>query len=467
MNASMILKLAASGLVLSFVTSGCTTGNARVSSVTQALPEKPAQAASAAAKARDLLAKNKAGRAVEQAEMAVAFSGRDAGYRTLLGQSYMAAGRFTSAIAAFDDAMTLGANDAQTVIGLALAQTAAGKNDDAVKLIMANSNVVPASDAGLALALAGDTQRAVYVLTEAARQPEADARTRQNLAFALAMSGRWAQAQIVAAQDLSLAKIDARMAEWSKLAQQPESHMRVASLIGVTPVKDAGMPVRLALAPAETPVELAAMVAADPAPIADYAPAPPAAEAVEVAVAAPVEPVPAIRSIELPMPTTAAKAAEAEVILADKTPYRAAPRVAAPAELAVAAKPAERPAAEEARTLAARVNLPRARSFDAKKPSGWAVQLGAYDTLGIAKEKWGALTRVNGLLKNYPASSQSASVKGRSFYRLTVNGLATQREAMQLCSALKARGQGCFVRAMGAGEKVEWASKATVRVASR
>ena len=472
MNASMILKLAASGLVLSFVNSGCTTGNARVASAAQALPEKPAQAANAADKARELLAKNKVARAVQHAEMAVAYSGRDAGYRTLLGQSYMAAGRFTSAITAFDDAMTLGANDAKTIIGLALAQIAVGKNDDAVKLIMASNTVVPAPDAGLALALAGDTQRAIYVLTEAARQTDADARTRQNLAFALALSGRWGQAQIVAAQDLSRDKIEGRMAEWSKLAQQPDSQMRVASLIGVTPVKDAGMPVRLALAPTEAPVELAAMVAADPAPIAEYAPPPPpAAEVVEVAMAAPAEAAPAIRSIELPMPTTAEKAAEAEVILADKAPYRAAPRVAAPAEMAVAAKPvvktAERPAATEARTLAARVNLPRARSFDAKKPSGWAVQLGAYDSLGIAKEKWGTLRRANGLLKDYPASSQSASVKGRSFYRLTVNGLATQREAMQLCSALKARGQGCFVRAMGAGEKVEWASKATVRVASR
>lgn len=476
MNASTILKLAASGLVLTFATSGCTTGAARVANASQALPEKPAQAANAAAKARELLAKNKVGRAVQHAEMAVAFSARDAEYRTLLGQSYMAAGRFQSAITAFGDAMTLGANDAKTIIGLALAQTAVGKNAEAVKLIMASNTVVPAADAGLALALAGDSQRAVYVLTDAARQPEADARTRQNLAFALAMAGRWAQSQIVAAQDLSRDKLEGRMAEWSKLAQQPDSQMRVAGLIGVTPAKDAGMPVRLALAPVEAPVELAAVVAADPAPIADYAPPPPpAAEVVEVALAAPVEAAPAIRSIELPMPTSAEKAAEAEVILADKTPYRAAPRVAAPAELAVAAapaakpaaKPAERPAATEARTLAARVNLPRARSFDAKKPSGWAVQLGAYDTLGIAKEKWASLSRTNRLLKDYPASSQSASVKGRSFYRLTVNGLATRNEAMQLCAALKARGQCCFVRAMGAGEKVEWASKAAVRVASR
>lgn len=470
MNASMILKLAASGLVLAFATSGCSTGTARVASASEAMPDRPGQAANAAAKARELLDKDKAAKAVAQAELAVSHANRDAGYRTLLGQSYLAAGRFNSAISAFDDAVTLGANDAPTIIGLALAKIAVGKEADAVKLIIASNTVVAASDAGLALALAGDTTRAIYVLTEAARKPDADARTRQNLAFALALSGRWAQAQIVAAQDLPLDKVDARMAEWSKLAQHGDKRMRVAGLIGITPVEDAGMPVRLALAPQEAPVELASVDAADPAPIVDFAPAP--AAPVEVAAAAPVAPVPSIRAVELPMPTTPAKAAEAEVILADKTPYRAAPRVAGTEELTVAAKPsaaapAPRPAASEARTLAARVSLPRARAFDAKKPSGWAVQLGAYDTLGIARDKWAAFSRANVLLKDYPASSQAANVRGRNFYRLTVNGLATRAEALQLCNALKARGQGCFVRAMGANEKVQWASKVAVKVALR
>src|SRR3546814_3355579 len=74
--------------------------------------------------------------------------------------------------------------------------------------------VVPASDAGLALALSGDSEAAIYILTGAARQKGADARTRQNLALALALSGHWAQARIVASQDLPLDKLEGRMAEW-------------------------------------------------------------------------------------------------------------------------------------------------------------------------------------------------------------------------------------------------------------
>jgi D-alanyl-D-alanine carboxypeptidase len=85
------------------------------------------------------------------------------------------------------------------------------------------------------------------VLTEAARAEGADARTRQNLALAYALSGRWVQARMLASQDLSPAKLEARMAEWSKLAEQPDAQIRVASLIGTKAQQDAGMPVRLAL----------------------------------------------------------------------------------------------------------------------------------------------------------------------------------------------------------------------------
>ena len=53
-------------------------------------------AASYATKARQALAKRDA-RAVEFAEQAVKAAPQDAGYRALLGQSYLMAGRFASA----------------------------------------------------------------------------------------------------------------------------------------------------------------------------------------------------------------------------------------------------------------------------------------------------------------------------------------------------------------------------------
>ncbi|MGH6695930.1 SPOR domain-containing protein [Sphingopyxis sp.] len=462
MNRKMLKNLAVSGFVLSLAT-GC-SGMGKMADAPSRAAGKPAIAAKSADLARVALEAGKPSKAVGLAEAAVAGSPRDAGYRALLGQAYLNTGRFASATAALTEAMELGATDSNTILSLALAQIAQNKNQQAVALLTQHRDTVPASDLGLALALAGDAEGSIYVLNEASRVKGADARTRQNFALALALSGRWAQARIIASQDLSAAKLEARMAEWSKLADQPNAQVRVASLMGTTAQQDAGMPVQLALgnfgdtqmAAAEPGVQLAS---ADPAPVADYAPPPVLADASSV-----------IRSVELPMPVRGADGVvpvtelpqpkpAGEVILADAAPYRAAPRVAGEGRV--------RPAQQQAIELAT-VLIPKAMGFDAKKPTGWAVQLGAYDSLGIAREKWGSLKKRNAVLASFPASSHAATVNGRNFYRLTVNGLATRADATSLCHQLKAQGQTCFIRAMGGSEAIQWASKAgPMRLASR
>ncbi|GGJ57158.1 sporulation protein [Sphingopyxis bauzanensis] len=465
MNRKMLMNLAVSGFVLSVAT-GCSGMGAMADAPARAAG-KPQVAAKSADQARAALEAGKVSKAVGLAEAAVAGSPRDASYRALLGQVYLNDGRFASATSALSEAMELGATDSNTIIALTLALIAQGKGAEAISLLQAHRDTVPASDIGLALALAGDSEGAIYVLTDAARAPDASARTRQNLALAFALSGRWAQAQILASQDLSPAKLEARMMEWSKLAETPNSQLRVASLIGTKAQVDGGMPVRLALSnygetqmaavDAPAPVELAS---ADPAPVAAYAPPPPVlADASS-----------AIRSIELPMPERNADGvvpvtelpqpkAASEVIMADAAPYRTAPRDASEGRI--------RPAQQQALELAT-VLIPQAIAFNAQKPSGWAVQLGAYDSLGIAKEKWGGLKKRSAMLANFPASSHAATVKGRTFYRLTVNGLATRADATSLCNELKAHGQTCFIRAMGGSESIQWASKASpMRMASR
>ncbi|HMO74177.1 MAG TPA: SPOR domain-containing protein [Sphingopyxis sp.] len=447
MNRNLIMKLAVSGFVLGLTTTGCSMG--KMANAPSNALGKPETAVKSASQARAALEKGKTSRAVGLAEAAVSASPRDGQYRALLGQAYLNDGRFASAAAALEEATELGVADGNTVLALILANLAQGKTADALALINRHRDTLPAPDAGLALALAGDTNSAIYVLGEAARAEGATARTRQNLALAYALSGRWAQARIIAAQDLSPAKIDARMAEWDALAREGSQPLRVASLIGVKAQADAGMPVRLALAnfadtqmaAAPAPVELAA---ADPVP--------------------PVEAAPAIRTVELPMPQRGADGvvpvtdlpapAAAPVILADATPYRSEPQLALPL-------------AEEARALVARF-IPQIAAFDAKKPSGWAVQLGAYDSLGIAKEKWGQLQRKNGQLASLPASSHAATVKGRTFHRLTVNGIRSEADARRLCSELRADGQACFVRRMGGSESIQWAAAPKpVQLASR
>ncbi|WP_432769287.1 MAG: SPOR domain-containing protein [Sphingopyxis sp.] len=468
MNRKLLMKLAVSGFVLGISTAGC-TGLGQSAAAPSSAGAKPGVAAKAADKARVALEAGKADKAVTLAEAAVAGSPRDGAYRTLLGQAYLNDGRFSSAAAALGEAIELGASDSNTIIALTLAHIAQGKNADAIALLSQHQDTVPASDAGLALALAGDTQAAIYVLSEAARAPGADARTRQNLALAFALSGRWAQARILAAQDLSIAKLDARMTEWAKLAEQPDGQLRVASLLGTAAQADAGMPVRLALAnypdtqmaaAQPAPVDLAS---ADPAPVATYAPPP-------VMLASADTTDSAIRTVELPMPQRDANGvvpvtelpspapAAAETILADAQPYRSAPATGGERL---------RPLQQQAIEIATNI-VPRAMAFNSKKPSGWAVQLGAYDSLGIAKEKWSLLKKRNGMLAGFPASSHAATVKGRAFHRLTVNGLASRDDAQSLCRQLKAQGQVCFVRQMGGSETIKWAAGASpLRLASR
>ena len=450
MNRKMLMRLAVSGFVL-----GVTTAASGLGTVAAA-PSEPA--AAAAGKARAAMEKGKDARAVGFAETAVAASPHDAGYRALLGQAYLNDGRFTSASTALAEALELGANDGHTVIALTLAHIAQGNTREAISLLSAHRDVVAAPDMGLALALAGDHEAAIYVLTEAARAEGATARTRQNLALTFALSGRWAQARVLASQDLALNKVEARMAEWSKLAEQPDPRLRVASLIGAKAQADAGMPVRLALHPQSG----TALASADPAPVDIYAPAPVMAPVMADASSA-------IRSVELPMPRRDANGAvpvtqlpqpqaAGEVIRADAAPYRAAPQ-----DRAETVRPAQKLAVE----LATRM-VPRAMGFDAKKPSGWAVQLGAYDSLGVAREKWGSLKQRNAMLANFPASSHAAVVKGRTFHRLTVNGLETRADATELCNQLKAQGQVCFIRQMGGAETIQWAAKAgSMQLASR
>ena len=460
MNRNLLMKLAVSGFVLGLTTTGCSMS--KMANAPSNALGKPETAVKSASLARTALEAGKTSKAVSLAEAAVSASPRDGAYRALLGQAYLSDGRFASASAALTEAMELGVTDSHTVLALTLANIAQNKTPEAMALLNSYRDTLPAPDMGLALALAGDNESAIYVLSEAARAEGASARTRQNLALALALSGRWAQARILAAQDLSLEKVEGRMTEWSQLAKEDNSQVRVASLIGVKAQVDAGMPVRLALAnfgdtrmaAADAPMQLAS---ADPAPVDAFAPPPPAVEASE------------IRTVELPMPqrdangvvpvTDLPSPVAAPVIMADAAPYRAAPRVAGEAAKA-------RPFHEEARVLATKF-MPQL-AFDAKKRTGWAVQLGAYDSLGLAKEKWGSLKSRNAMLGNFPASSHAAKVNGRTFYRLTVNGIRTRADADMLCGQLRADGQKCFIRQMGGSESIQWAARGTpLRMASR
>lgn len=221
----------------------------------------PAQAHESAA--RQDVAKGDLAGALGHAERAVEASPRDVGYRMLLGDLYLKNGRFRSAEAAFRDVLHLSPDNVRAAFSLALAEIAGGKRHSALARLEALTATAPGSDLGLAFALAGDTARAVSMLEVAARDPNAGARVRQNLALAYALAGDWQSSRLMAAQDLDPAAVPARMAEWASFAQPGSPAEQVAGMLGVRPADDPGQPVGLALAPNEPafaapePVEVA------------------------------------------------------------------------------------------------------------------------------------------------------------------------------------------------------------------
>lgn len=499
MTRTAFLKLAATGAVAAI---GLGAPSAVVMANGGDAPrENPARAARSADRAESALERGRVERAVSLAEAAVLLSPNDPSHRTLLGQAYLASGRFQSAVDSFDAAAQLGAVDSRSIIGHALSLIAVNRINDAVALLDASAQSLPASDYGLALAMAGQPERGALVLTDVVRAGGSSARDRQNLALAYALSSRWLEARLIASQDLVPDQVQARMTQWTQLAQADSPAVRVAGLIGTQPVSDSGMPQQLALRSAAAAPMLAATD--DPAPLAMYAPPAPA-ETDELVAAAlesgPVadetfareEPV-AVAQVELP---ASAAAPSAPVVAANGISYVSNPVIQplrsmvamvaplANPEPASAATPA--PAARPVRVAGANIPARTAAPAPAAAPAataaapatsptgpvrttGWSVQLGAFQSLAVAQERWGSISRRHAsLLGGHDAISTSATVNGRTVYRLSATGFATRAAAASACTTVSRAGGDCFVRQLAAGENVRWASRQTpTRVASR
>jgi Flp pilus assembly protein TadD len=444
MKTRTVLSLGLSAMVLGGTMVGCTQHGDIASASTLAAASGEQQASIEADKARNALDNGKGARAVPFAEAAVTLQPQDAGYRMLLASAYLKAGRFDSARQAFADVLSLDPKNAKAALNLGLAQIGSGKWSDAVKTLGEHRDVIPASDLGLALALAGDTNDALAVLVPAVRTEGADAKTRQNLALTLALSGDWQDARTMAAVDLSPADVDKRLEQWAALAHPKNQSDQVAAVLGVVPASDPGQPQALALnapvdiaAPTAAPVETAAVAAPVPAatpvaaPIADVAPAP-----VAVAAAAPQIHFADRHEVAQVLPVATPKVA---------TDARAVAAVTRPVPVAPMAAPAP-------------ANFAKGNFF---------VQFGAYDNANVAHDAWGRATRRYAALGLHTPSGMNVTVKGKSFYRLSVGGFA-RPDADRLCSGYRAHGGTCFVRGGAGDQTVAWAGKGkAVQLASR
>lgn len=395
-----------------------------------------------AMRAQTALASGDLATAVTLGEAAVEYRPGDASFRGLLGNIYLASGRYASAERTYHDALTLGAPDGQVVLKYVLVQIAQGKSGEAIAMLQEAQSLLDPADLGLALALAGRASDAVAVLEPAARARGADARLRQNLAFAYALGGDWQQARTVAAQDLAADQVDTRMAEWLAMARPGQASAQVASFIGIRPVADPGQPVRLALAkPAGTTRQAAVQLQ------------------VESVVAA-VQPAPQLAAVAAPAP---------EPVYAPPPPVEvAAVAPPLPMPLAEAPRPAPRRAAVHAPrpglTLAARVtqSLPELRRNAALRTgagrSRAVVQLGAFNSRAYIAGAWNKASSRHAALRQFtPVTARFDGPRG-TFYRLSVKGFASDRQAIDLCTSLKRAGANCFVRAAYNDAPVQLAS---------
>ncbi len=401
-----------------------------------------------ASQAQTALAKGQTSKAVELAEAAVLAEPRNASYRAMLGATYMEAGRFQSAATSFSDAMALGDTSPRTALSLALAQSASGDNRSAHALLTDYRDDLDAADLGLAMALAGDPNQGVHVLSNAIRGGENTAKTRQNLAYAYALQGNWRAARLMAAEDVPADKIDARISQWARTAAPELVQQRVAALLEVPVVGDTGQPAQLALANNPSNQQMAAEAAT-------MIPAPEAAPAFAVSDSGEL---PALATFQAPAQVAAAETPIYEP--AAETPPASfrqafATTVAEPARadgVTTAAKPARAPA----------VAAPR---LAVSAPGGdHMVQLGSFSSKDYAQRAIGIYAKRYANLSRYDMVINEARVNGKTYWRVAAGGMA-RSDARSACTSVKARGFGCI--AYAAANPLPGSVNTGVRMASR
>lgn len=403
-----MLGFAATTAIAALALSGCTTAGA---------PD----ASASASKAEAALASGKHARAVEYAEAAVLAEPRNAAYRTTLGAAYLDAGRFASAATSFEDARQLGDTSPRTALSLALARIALGQNAEAAEILNRNEDRIATADVGLALALAGQPERGVHLMSTAIRGGENNAKIRQNLAYAYALTGHWREARLMAEQDVPRSEVNLRMEQWALSADPRAYQYRVAMLLQAPAgVSDAGQPVQLALANTPGVEQLAAeAVAEHPAPAAEAS-----GELPPVAEVAQAEP-PALAAPELPVLQSPVQTALATPVTQDASRFVSEP-VVQPAAARRAAAPAATPTAQATHL----------------------VQLGSFSSEQGARKAW------NIYLKRYPELTghqmviSEAVVKGKRYWRVSAAGFG-KAASSAMCGKVKARGEGCFAYAEG------------------
>ena len=329
-----------------------------------------------------------------------------------------------------------------------------------------NDAIAP-GDLGLAYALAGQPERGIKLMADAIRAGDDSAKTRQNLAYALALNGNWKEAKIMAAQDVPADKLAARMLEWSQVSGPEASQQRIAALLGApVGVVDTGQPVHLALNSTPSIEQLAAEAAAvaAPEPVAELAVVQPAAvqpAAAELPALVETRLAPVEVEVEPSRPSNDFQTAFAAVTTASETVAQAAQEavqfIQQPVVQALSPRPEAAPAraaparaaptaAAPARTIAAAAP---ARDLTAAKADGThLVQLGSFGSEPSARRAWAIYAKRYPELAGHQMVISEAVVNGKRYWRVSAGGFDSAG-SRAMCGQVKGKGEGCFAYAEG------------------
>lgn len=463
MISTRFIKIAVSGLALGMSLTGGQASD--VAPSTSSAQAKQLQiAAEAAVKADVALSAQNYRSAIRLAETAVEFAPRNAAYRMILAQAYLGAGRFASAETSFSDTLTLTPDNGRAALNLALTEIAQGKRDQALSTLADYRTKLAVSDYGLAVGLAGNVETAIATLEDAIRGGDTDAKTRQNLALSYALAGRWADARVMAMQDLSGNDVNDRIAQWATFVRPASSYDQVASLLGVRPAQDAGQPTRLAL----NGFLDTAVAAAEPASL------PTTETPVQTASAAP-QPEAAASDATVPANMTSSgvlMGERREVVQTLPATYESSARANQIVGDGVrSVKQAVIPAAKPQHTISGAFAQPK-RSFRSVEAGRFVVQLGAFENALVSRDAWKRLS-VRYALSQFDPANSATKISGATFVRLSVGGFENRADANRVCARILNAGGTCFVRGVLGDAPAQWAQRGMpksvkpVRVAAR
>ena len=425
-----------------------------------------------AADARMAMANGEHGAAIQSAEAAVAAEPRNAAYRMTLGNAYLEAGRFGAASTSFEDAMALGENSPRAALSLALALTGQARYSEAAAVLSDWEGRIASADIGLAFALAGQPERGIHILTNAIRGGDNSVKTRQNLAYAYAVAGRWREARMMVAQDVPAHEVGNRMAEWAQLTHAEAYQARVAGLLGVPAnVRDSGQPVHLALVNAPGASQLAYEASApavdangELAAIDTDRMSVPATGGALPQVGAPADSPstfasafgsgPALAPVQAPNTSYASRpvvqSTPGSAPSAFAPPPPAAPAASAPRvpEIARPALATSRPAATPARTASpAAAVAPSAAPASAAAPVAnptHLVQLGSFSSEAGAMRAWNIYVARYPELADRERVITQAVVNGRNYWRVSAGGYDRASSTAMCGRVNSSNGEGCI-----------------------